>query len=46
MQNFFDLRIGVKWLVIPQLALKLEVDRVGRDSQHMEYATVKAAFGF
>ncbi len=45
-QNFFDLRVGVKWLVIPQLALKLEVDRLGRDGQHMEYATAKAAFGF
>jgi len=45
-QNFFDLRLGVKWLVMPQLALKLEVDRLGRDGQHMEYATAKAAFGF
>ncbi len=46
MQNFFDLRVGVKWLVIPQLALKLELDRLGRDAQHMEYATVKVDFGF
>jgi hypothetical protein len=36
----------VKWLVVPQLALKLEADRLGRDGQHMEYATFKAAFGF
>jgi hypothetical protein len=45
-QDFFDLRVGVKWLVVPQLALKLEADRLGRDGQHMEYATFKAAFGF
>ena len=45
-QDFFDLRAGVKWLVVPQLALKLEVDRLGRDGMHQESATAKAAFGF
>ena len=45
-QDFFDLRVGVKWMVIPQLAIKLEADRLGRDGQHMEYGTLKVAFGF
>jgi hypothetical protein len=45
-QDFADLRIGLKWLVMPQLALKLEGDRIGRDGTHQEIATVKAAFGF
>jgi len=31
---------------VPQLALKLEVDRLGRDGMHQESATAKAAFGF
>jgi len=45
-QNFFDLRVGVKWMALPQLALKLEGDRLGRDGLHQEVATVKVAFGF
>jgi hypothetical protein len=45
-REFFDLRVGVKWMVVPQLALKLEGDRLGRDGAHQETATVKAAFGF
>jgi hypothetical protein len=45
-QDFFDLRAGVKWMVIPQLALKLEADRLGRDAQHMEVGTLKVDFGF
>jgi hypothetical protein len=44
--NFIDLRVGVKWMAMPQLALKLEGDRVTRDSQHQDIATAKAAFGF
>lgn len=44
--DFSDLRVGVKWLPIPQLALKLEGERIGLDSRHQEIATVKAAFGF
>lgn len=45
-RDFSDVRVGVKWLVMPQLALKLEIERLGRDSQNQEIATVKAAFGF
>ena len=45
-QEFVDLRVGIKWLVMPQLALKLEGDRLWLDSRHMDYVTAKAAFGF
>jgi hypothetical protein len=45
-ENFTDVRVGVKWMVLPQLALRLEGDRVSKDAQHQEIATVKAAFGF
>ncbi len=45
-KDFVDMRVGVKWLVVPQLALKLEGDRVARDGTHQESATIKAAFGF
>jgi hypothetical protein len=45
-RDFFDARVGVKWLIIPQLALKLEGDRLSRDATHQEDVTVKAAFGF
>jgi hypothetical protein len=45
-RDFSDLRVGVKWLAMPQLALKLEGERLARDSQDQEIATIKAAFGF
>jgi hypothetical protein len=45
-RDFSDLRVGVKWLPMPQLALKLEGERIGLDSRHQEIATLKAAFGF
>jgi hypothetical protein len=45
-RDFSDWRIGVKWVPIPQLALKLEGERLARDSQDQEIATIKAAFGF
>jgi hypothetical protein len=45
-QDFLDLRVGVKWVVMPQLALKLEGERLSRDKEHQEIATLKAAFGF
>ena len=45
-RDFADVRVGVKWMVIPQLALKVEGDRVSRDGQHQEIAGIKAAFGF
>ncbi len=45
-RDFTDLRVGVKWLPLPQLALKLEGERLGHNSQNQEIATVKAAFGF
>jgi hypothetical protein len=45
-QDFTDLRLGIKWLPLPQLALKLEGERLARSAQDQEIATVKAAFGF
>jgi len=45
-RTLFDARLGLRWLPLPQLALKLEVGRVSYDSTHQESATVKAAFGF
>ena len=45
-RDFFDLRIGVKWLPIPQVALKLEGERLARDGQDQEIATAKVAYGF
>jgi hypothetical protein len=45
-QDVLDARIGVKWLVMQQLALKLEGDRLDRGNQYQDVATVKAAFGF
>lgn len=54
-RDFSDLRVGIKWLAMPQLALKLEGERLGRGtggpviasaSQSQEIATAKAAFGF
>ncbi len=41
-----DLRFGVKWLVMPQLALSWKVTACPGDGLHMECATFKAAFGF
>jgi hypothetical protein len=41
-----DYRLGVNWQPIPQLALKLEAERLQRDSTHQELATFKVAFGF
>jgi hypothetical protein len=45
-RDFFDFRVGLKWLPIPQLALKLEGQRVAHNAEHQEIATLKAAFGF
>jgi hypothetical protein len=45
-KEFVDLRIGVKWVPLPQMAVKLEGQRLARDSQNQEIATVKVAFGF
>ncbi len=45
-RGLFDLRLGVKWMPLQQLALKLEVERLSHDSQHQEIASAKAAFGF
>jgi hypothetical protein len=45
-RDFFDLRVGLKWLAIPQLALKLEGQRVAHNAEHQEILTLKAAFGF
>jgi len=45
-RDFVDARVGVKWVPMPQLAVKLEAERLARDSQNQEIATVKVAFGF
>ncbi len=45
-QDFADLRAGVKWVALPQLAVKLEAERLSRDSSHQEIGTAKVAFGF
>ncbi len=45
-RDFTDVRLGVKWTPIPQLALKLEVERLARGMKDQEIATAKAAFGF
>jgi hypothetical protein len=45
-RDFTDLRIGVRWLAMPQLALKLEGERLARNDRDQEIATIKAAFGF
>lgn len=45
-RNLFDLRVGVRYQPLLQLALKLELERVARDGDHQESATLKAAFGF
>ncbi|HZU81604.1 MAG TPA: hypothetical protein VE987_01750 [Polyangiaceae bacterium] len=45
-RDFADARVGLKWLPVPELAMKLEAERLTRDGQHQEIATVKAAFGF
>lgn len=45
-RTVFDARVGVKWVALPQLALKLEVDRVAHDTAPQESVNVKAAFGF
>jgi hypothetical protein len=45
-RDFTDLRIGVRWFVMPQLALKVEGERLARDARDQEIATIKAAFGF
>jgi hypothetical protein len=45
-EDFTDLRVGVKWLAMAQLAFKLEGERLSRNAADQEIATVKAAFGF
>lgn len=45
-RNLFDLRVGVRYQPLLQLALKLELERLDRDGNHQESATLKAAFGF
>ncbi len=42
----FDLRAGVRWLAMPQLALKLEGERFARGNGPQEIVTAKLAFGF
>jgi|CZKU01.1.fsa_nt_gi hypothetical protein len=45
-RDFADLRLGLKWAPVPQLAFKLEVERLSHDSHAQDIATAKAAFGF
>jgi hypothetical protein len=45
-QDFLDARIGIKWLAMQQLALKLEGDRLDRGPLYQDVVTAKAAFGF
>lgn len=42
----FDARVGVRWLVTPQVALKLEGERFARGTGPQELVTTKVAFGF
>jgi hypothetical protein len=44
--SVFDLRVGVRWLPLPQLALKLEGERLARGAGAQEIITTKIAFGF
>jgi hypothetical protein len=45
-RNLVDLRVGLRYQPLVQLALRLELERVAYDGNHQESATVKAAFGF
>jgi hypothetical protein len=45
-RDLVDYRLGVNWLPMPQLSLKLEAQRLQHDSHHQELATFKVAFGF
>ena len=42
----FDARIGVKWMPLPQIALKLEGERFAPSTGPQEIVTTKLAFGF
>jgi hypothetical protein len=44
--EMFDARVGVRWLAMPQLALKLEGERIARGTGPQEIVTTKLAFGF
>lgn len=44
--SMLDLRLGVRWLPFPQLALKLEGERLARGAGAQEILTTKLAFGF
>jgi hypothetical protein len=44
--SVFDLRVGLRWLPLPQLAVKLEGERFATDGVRQESVTTKVAFGF
>jgi hypothetical protein len=44
--SVFDARVGVRWLAMPQLAIKLEAERLARGDGPQELITTKLAFGF
>lgn len=45
-RDFTDFRIGIKWMPLPQLALRLEGERTAHDAINQEIGTVKVSFGF
>lgn len=45
-REVFDARIGVRWLPLPQIALKLEGQRLARGPIVEELLTTKLGFGF
>jgi hypothetical protein len=45
-RNLVDLRVGLRYQPLVQLAFRVELERVARDGNHQESATFKAAFGF
>jgi hypothetical protein len=45
-KNLADFRLGVGWHLVPQLVVKLELQRLQVESSHQELATFMLAFGF
>lgn len=45
-REVFDARVGVRWFPLPQLAVKLEGERIARGSVVQELLSTKLGFGF
>jgi hypothetical protein len=45
-RDYVDLRLGLRWQPLVELAIKAEAERASHDGEHVESATLKAAFGF